>query len=165
MTALAALFGHVPFEPHITVQGDLSVEPRHLVAIAREEANRTSALSWPSFSFGRSDFFYRALFLEFPDTVAFAALAERLTLRTGTSVGCSPFPHLSLAYGHPDPNREPAVAEILARCELKTKDFRFDRLAVVLSAQSVPLDRWQILESFTLLSGAVDLDAVRGPSP
>lgn len=151
MAALARLHGHVGFDAHLTVQGDLPLDPAVLLAVADELAARTPPLWWPSAVVSVSEAYYRALFLQFSDSPAFQELGETLALRTGTSVGRSPFPHVSLAYGHPEPAPDPAALHrAFGTDDLERRAYRFDRLAVVLSAKEVPLEQWRTLGSFRL---------------
>lgn len=152
MAALATLHGHVGFDAHLTVQGDLVLDPAGLLAAAREEAARTPVLSWPGAKLGTSEAYYRALFLQFSESPGFQDLGEAITRRTGTSAGRSPFPHLSLAYGRPQP--VPGAAALCAAFggeDLEHRVYRFDKLAVVLSAKEVPLEQWRVLGAFPLL--------------
>ena len=157
MATLADLFGHAPFEPHITVQGDLHQEPGFLGQIAAEAAARTPALEWNPPLWGRSPFYFRVFFLRFAETHAFDALSNEIVSRVQTAQGRSPYPHLSLAYG--EAARAPGSADLVDLVEsahpgildeLGSRSFRFDRLAVVLSAKTVPLDQWRVLEAFPL---------------
>ncbi len=161
MRTLAVLFDHPPFDPHLTVQGNLGGDPRQLATLAARVAGETGALTWalPPV-FGRAPFYYRALFLRFAELSAFDALGDLVGSQTGTTEGRTPYPHLSLAYGAAD--RAPGSADLVDAVEtahpglldeFQSRYFRFDRLAVALSAQGVPLDQWSILETFELRSG------------
>ena len=160
MRTLAGLFGHPPFDPHLTVQGNLGGDPLHLASLAAQTAAQTPVLEWKPPVFGRASFFYRAFFLQFDDHPTFDALGRRVGSQTKATEGRPPYPHLSLAYGEAD--RAPGSVDLVEVLEaahpgflddLTSRCFRFDRLAVALSAQGVPLDQWRLLETFQLGSG------------
>lgn len=149
---LAPWFGHPPFVPHVTVVGDLAVEPGRLGALARRLAETRRALVWGRPEVGQSAFYFRTLYLRWADAPGFEDLADAAEAGLGPSPGRSPFAHLSLAYGRPADLAPDAdlVQAVEARFPGSLSEGAggvvFDRLAVVLSAKDVPLDRWKVVD-------------------
>ena len=98
---LSTLMQGPRFEPHVTIQGDLDLPREQLVALARVLAAQTSVLHWPVQGIETGGHFFRCIYLRFADTPAFAALQQASRASAGTSVGLSPYAHLSLVYSEP----------------------------------------------------------------
>lgn len=143
---LARASGHPPFVAHVTVVGDLVQPAGALGALARRLARSTPPLTWGTPVGGQSEFYFRSLFWKWDDAPGFTALADAVEADLGPCPGRSPFAHLSLVYGRPaDGDFDPADLAALA-----PRALTFDRLAVVLSAKAVPLDRWKVVEEVEL---------------
>ena len=149
--SLAPRFGQPAFVPHVTVQGDLAGDLATLSGQARAMAAATSPLAWRVEAVETTAHFFRCLVLRFPDTPAFAALQQGSAAATGTAVGLSPYPHLSLAYGSGMPGMAALQAEIAAAWQGRV--LRLDRLAVCRSSKDIPIADWDCGLTLALAGG------------
>ena len=58
-------------------------------------------------------------------------------------------PHISLAYGVSEEQRQTVLAEL--NDEFTGQPIRFDAIAVVNSAQSIPIEDWKVVHTLTLI--------------
>ncbi len=137
---LSALLQGPVFTPHVTVQGDLALTKERLATATGMLARRTPVQRWRVDAVETTPHFFRCLYLRFTTDPAFAAMQAAVQRCSRTRSGLSPYPHLSLAYGEP----QPATAE-LARAlqeEFGGQDIVFDRLAVYRSSKHLPITEW-----------------------
>jgi len=152
---LSKRLGGVPFQPHVTIQGDIAMPRVPLRAALRAIAASFPVQRWPVRAVERSDFFFRSLYLRFDATPAFASMQEALQQLTGTARGLSPFPHLSLVYCQRHPETEGLCRDL--QQELGNENIVFDRLVVARSSKNVLIADWQCLAQFPL----VPADAIK----
>ena len=141
---LSAVQGESAFMPHVTIQGDLSQPVETLTELLDRLAQEVCVQRWRIQAVECSDQFFRCLYLRFVLDASFAALQAQTLATTGTPEGLSPFPHLSLAYGHAnDATRRlrDDLAGTFAGGEIV-----FDRIALVHSSKDVPIADWRVLE-------------------
>ena len=145
---LSTLMEGTPFEPHVTIQGDLDLPREQLTELARELAARTRVQRWPVQRVETGEHFFRRIYLRFADTPAFADLQRTTRASAGTPVGLSPYAHLSLVYGesHPDNAR---TAGTLAG-PFDGSFITFDRIALVRSSSSIAIAEWATVATFAL---------------
>ena len=67
---------------------------------------------------------------------------------TRTSMGLSPYPHLSLAYGEPHPDND-RLAAVLSE-EFSGREIVFDRLALCRSSKNIAINDWQRVAHYAL---------------
>ena len=144
---LAPQFGQPAFIPHVTVQGDLLLDLAMLTDHARALAASTDVQNWPVDTVESTENFFRALYLRFADSPAFAQLLHQSERLTGTATGLSPYPHLSLAYGAL-PSESPLLARLTAR--FTGTAIRFDRLAICRSSKDIPIADWDCVVTLPL---------------
>ena len=145
---LSAVQGESAFMPHVTIQGDLSRSLETLTELIDRLAQEVSVQRWRIRAVECSDQFFRCLYLRFALDASFVTLQTQTLATTGTPEGLSPFPHLSLAYGHAtDATRRlrDDLAGTFAGGEVV-----FDRIALVHSSKDVPIAEWQVLEQRSL---------------
>jgi hypothetical protein len=149
--SIALLSNHLDrpqFEPHVTIQGDITTELEPLSRLMERLAACQAPLRWRVDSVACSEHFFRCLFLRLALTPAFGLMQQATQAITCTEAGLSPFPHLSLAYGEPHPH----IAGLLDRlaAQYQGQALVFDQLALCHSSKNVPIDQWAILERHPL---------------
>lgn len=141
------------FEPHVTLQGDLAMAEADATALVQALAAATPVQHWPVQAVEATGHFFRSLYLRLDAGSAFAALQAACTARSGTAVGLSPYPHLSLAYGATQGDA-PALRAALAAAH-QGQVLYLDRVALYRSSKDVPIADWRPLAVRPLV----------GPSP
>lgn len=140
---LAPSFGCPVFQAHMTVQGDLGVSQSILEAVL--DSVKSMPLEFELAGVETSEAYFRSFYLRLHDNPVFRTLQTQVSTQTGTGLGLSPFPHVSLAYGEPaDPLVKSRWREVLASAGLPVT-LRFDRLALVRSSRQVPIGQWAVL--------------------
>lgn len=136
------------FTPHVTVQGDISTEQEPLSRLLERLAACQAALRWRVDGVQSSEHFFRCLYLRLTLTPAFGLMQQATQAITRTEAGLSPFPHLSLAYGEP----QPQIAGLLGPLaeQFEGQELVFDQLALCRSSKNVPIDQWCILQTYLL---------------
>lgn len=143
----ATKLGTPVFNPHLTVLGDL---PHN----SDDVTKRCSEFMFPTLDatvtqVSTSPQFFMALFLELDVSDQWRTL--QTALGKSLSEKAAPFrPHISIAYG-----RNLSVEHIYEEQEKLKADFigkeiSFESLAVVASSQQLPIDQWQLLQTFKL---------------
>jgi hypothetical protein len=149
---LAPVFGTPEFTPHVTVQGSLELPPE---TIGREIGRLCASIESPALEVldvESSSFFFRSLFLRFREDPGFDGLKVASGRSLGTEKGFPPFPHLSLGYGDGLGAREKKTLIDRLTPVFRGCTIGFPKLALALSASTVPIEEWKILEEFPLLS-------------
>ncbi len=148
ITRLSILLGGASFAPHVTVQGGIALPPERLHEPVQHLATRLAALRWQVRQAECSAHFFRCLYLRLDDRPEFASMQRAMRGITGTRVGLSPFPHLSLAYGEPHPDNI-GMRRLLSE-EFDSRHIVFDRLAIIRSSGTIPIREWECLTEFPL---------------
>ena len=145
---LSILLGGASFSPHVTIQGDIAVAREKLAHAVARLAARTPVQRWQVDRVECSPHFFRCLYLRFTVQAEFFDLRRAAQALTHTTLGLSPFPHLSLAYGdaHPDNAK---LCDLLAG-EFSAQEIVFDRLAIYRSSSHVPISAWECLAQYPL---------------
>ena len=146
---LAERFGTPRFQPHLTLVEDRLCEEealaRQLVAVTAGIAPFTATIQ----AIGTSDLFFRAFYARFEKAGPVLELKRRAIALIAASAIESFMPHVSLAYGVKDrPLRQATARQIEAR--LAGRVIRFDHIAVVRSAQSIPIEDWAVRATIPL---------------
>lgn len=149
---LAPTFGQPAFVPHLTIQGDLSTPLEALEAQARALAASCTVQRWPVQSVESTAHFFRCLYLRFEATPAFTALQQGAQAITGTAQGLSPYPHLSLAYGQMQPERQSLAKAV--QTHFAGRSLVFDRISICLSSKDIPIADWACLRDYPLAPAA-----------
>ncbi|MBP0582185.1 2'-5' RNA ligase family protein [Labrys sp. LIt4] len=146
---LAQTFGTPRFQAHLTLVEDRHCEEedlaRQLVAVAAGIAPFAADVR----EIGTSDLFFRAFYARFERAGPVLELKRRAIASIAASQIESFMPHISLAYGVEDgPRRQAAARQVEER--LAGRAVRFDRIAVVRSAQSIPIEDWTVKATIPL---------------
>ena len=141
---LSDVQGASAFGPHVTIQGDLCRPAEALTELIARLAQEVCVQRWRVQAVECSDHFFRCLYLRFAPDASFAALQERTRALTGTPDGLSPFPHLSLAYGHATDATHRLRDELAGT--FAGGEVVFDRIARVYSSKDIHIADWRILE-------------------
>ena len=149
---LADELGGVRFAPHVTIQGDIRLPLETLLSRLEVIASSVPVQRWHVQGLESSEHFFRCLYLRFSSEPAFACLQREARSLTGTDEGLSPFAHLSLAYGQARP--EIATLGVRLMAEFSGQELVFDRLAISLSSQEIPIAAWRCMAEHRLAEGA-----------
>ncbi len=137
---LSALLQGPVFTPHVTLQGDLALTKERLATATGMLARRMPVQRWRVDAVETTPHFFRCLYLRFTTDPAFAAMQAAVQRCSRTRSGLSPYPHLSLAYGEPQPAT--AEQEHTLQKEFAGQHIVFDRLAIYRSSKHVPIAEW-----------------------
>ncbi len=140
---LATAFEAPLFRPHLTLVED---RPSDALALARQVGDIVQGIgpfSADIEGIGTSDLFFRAFYARFAAVGPVLELKQRAIHSIATSPIGSFMPHISLAYGVADtPLRRRVSSEMDKR--LAGQSIRFGRIAIVRSAQSIPIEAWEV---------------------
>ncbi len=151
----ARRFGGPPFIPHVTLQGDLTTPFADLSSAVAQIAAEFAVQHWPIARVEGTEHFFRSLFLRFDETNDCVAMKQRVKQASGTDIGLSPFPHISLAYGL-TPSQQCAELYLEAMA-LAPNPIALDRIVIARSSKNVPIAQWECLAEFPLaLRGATN---------
>lgn len=145
---LSTHLGSPVFAPHVTIQGDITIELEPLRRLLERLAACLTPLRWRVDGVESSEHFFRCLVLRLGVTPAFGLMQQATQAITRTETGLSPFPHLSLAYGEPQPHIAGLLAPLAAQYE--GQELVFDQLALCRSSRNVPINEWCILAHYPL---------------
>ena len=145
---LAPEFGQPAFVPHVTIQGDLETPIDSLQAQTAALAASCQVLQWQVNAVQSTDHFFRCLYLSFDETPAFRALQDGALAISGTVLGMSPYPHLSLAYGQMQTGQQPLLSAVEDR--FLPRRLTFDRISICRSSKDIPIPEWTCLQDFPL---------------
>ncbi|MFT4130975.1 2'-5' RNA ligase family protein [Labrys sp. (in: a-proteobacteria)] len=140
---LAQTFGTPRFQPHLTLVEDRLCEEDDLARQLTTVAAGIAPFAADIQAVGTSDLFFRAFYARFERVGPVLELKRRAIASIAASAIESFMPHVSLAYGVEDgPLKQAAAREVEAH--LTGRAVRFDRIAVVRSAQSIPVEDWTV---------------------
>jgi 2'-5' RNA ligase len=145
---LAPEFGQPAFVPHVTIQGDLETPLDTLQSQTAALAASCPVLHWQVNAVQSTDHFFRCLYLRFDETPAFRALQAGALAISGTVLGMSPYPHLSLAYGQMQTGQQPLLTAVEEK--FITRRLTFDRISICRSSKDIPIPEWTCLQDFPL---------------
>ena len=151
---LAQRFGSPDFIPHVTIQGDLTVQLDALTEAVQAIANEHTSQHWPAASIDGGEHFFRSLYVRFDESPAYLSLKQSMQRISRTADGLSLFAHLSLAYGLTETQKSDALFAELRRP--LSEPFCFDRIVIARSSKNVPIADWECVAEFALA------DAMRG---
>lgn len=145
---LAAQFGTPAFCPHLTLVEDMPRPADELAALLDGHFGECSGFSSAVSGVAGLPLYYRSLFAAFEPTDRLRDLKERAVSVFGAGDVASFMPHISLAYGVAEERKREAITGLAA--EITGRLIRFDSIAVVASAQSIPVADWKIASSHPL---------------
>ncbi|MDX1661564.1 MAG: 2'-5' RNA ligase family protein [Gemmatimonadota bacterium] len=141
-----------PFEPHVTLLGDLACSVEEATEGAREIGRAARPFAVDFEGTGSAEPFFRAAYLRVRRSSGLTearVTAERI-LGHRAAEG-DPFePHLSLAYGSLDQAAKERIFETARSRGHVTTSFVATRISLAESSTEVPIDRWRIVEEVEL---------------
>ncbi|TPQ48927.1 hypothetical protein C2U72_21195 [Prosthecomicrobium hirschii] len=147
--ALSRRFGTPRFRPHATLAGDLPIDAAGLASRIGAIAAEHPALTLPVAAVETGAAYFRAFYVRLAATDALTALHAAVRTAAGADPAHPFLPHVSLAYGvPPGPARDAAQAHMQAGWT--GRPIRFDRIAVVRSADTIPIAQWTVLQEWRL---------------
>lgn len=146
---LSAEFDTPGFQPHLTVLGDLTLEREKIQYGARQAVTNTAPINAQVLDIAYFDEYFRSFFLHMEHQPALLALYERSCRQLGVVPDTGFMPHISLLYGSLQLATKQTLQTRLQPA-LMHKCICFDRLAVVRSAKSVPIQDWAVLDILAL---------------
>lgn len=146
---LGAQFGTQSFIPHLTLVEDMQRPADELAAVLATNFAGESAFSCPISEVRGLPAFFRSLFVAFEPSGRLLDLKSRAVESFRTGDVASFMPHISLAYGASEDQKTDVLEQL--KNALVGRMVRFDAIAVVASAQSVPIEDWTIVHRHRLL--------------
>lgn len=151
IATLSARAGTDPFEPHVTLLGDLATAPDATLEACRTHIASLGPIRAEVSGVTQTNAYYMALFLDVAVSPAIDGARMAIEHDLGEVSGEPLRPHLSLAYG--------LVPEALTPAEKRRLQERFSGLCFALShvtlvsaAKGVPVSDWRVLCSIPLAS-------------
>lgn len=149
VTELAETFGTPRFQPHLTLVEDRQCDEEELAHQLEAVAAGIAPFAADIREIGTSDLFFRAFYARFEHAGPLLELKRRAIASIAASAIESFMPHVSLAYGvQGGLHRQAAARQVEER--LARRAIRFDRIAVVRSAQSIPIEDWTVRATIPL---------------
>lgn len=152
VTRFARIAGMPPFEPHVTLLGDLVGSPPEILRDARGIA-AAGAFEVQCDGIGTGPTFFRSVFLRVhrSEGILEARGAAGRLLGGRAARPEEPFdPHLSLAYGALEEEVRGAVLDEVERRGLGTTTFRADRITLARSSSGIPIEEWRMIGELDL---------------
>lgn len=145
---LAAGLGSPVFCPHLTLVEDMQRSASDLANVLVSGFTDAAAFESPVTAIDGLPLFFRSLYAGFEPTGELLALKRQAIAQFSRGDIETYMPHISLAYGATEDTRAPLLDDL--RRELVGRRIRFDAIAVVNSAQSVPIEDWTIVHRLQL---------------
>lgn len=146
---LATRFDTPRFCPHLTLVEDMPRQAADLASVLESRFADLPELDCPITGVDGLPLYFRSLFAAFSPGDPLRALKSRAVTEFGTGQINGFMPHISLAYGATDDQKTGAFAAL--RHHLIGRRIRFGSIAVVASAQSIPIADWAIVHSVDLV--------------
>lgn len=146
---LADRFGTQRFIPHLTLVEDMERSADDLASVLEARFAGEAAISAPIADVDGLPLFFRSLYARFEPMGPLRDLKARAIDAFGIGDIDSFMPHVSLAYGASDEQKTSAFEAL--RQALTGRTIRFDQIAVVASAQSIPIEDWKIVHAHKLV--------------
>lgn len=148
VSRLSGLLGTPRFIPHLTLVEDMERSAEDLADVLDTHFTGETAFSAPVTGIHGLPQFFRSLYAAFEPAGRLKALKAAAVEAFGTGSVATFMPHISLAYGVTEEQRQTVLADLQA--EFSGHPIRFDAIAVVNSAQSVPIEDWKIVHTLKL---------------
>lgn len=146
---LSTRFSAQHFQPHLTLAGDITSQASPLRAALPAIADGIAPVEAAVAAIDIGESFFRSFYARFPVLPALATLRSRAHAAAEKPENSPFLPHVSLLYGPVDPAaKEAARQEVEA--ELKGRPILFDRVALVTSSDTTPIEDWQIIATAPL---------------
>ncbi len=141
--SLAMRFGTAKFMPHLTLVEDMEQSADALARVIETRFAGETAFSASITGVDGLPLFFRSLYAGFEPAGRLRDLKSKAIAAFGVGDLSSFMPHVSLAYGATEDQKTSAFSEL--RQMLAGRAIRFDEIAVVASAQSIPIEHWKIV--------------------
>ncbi|MBP2548584.1 2'-5' RNA ligase [Neorhizobium galegae] len=145
---LAEQFGTPRFAPHLTLVEDMQRTAQDLAGVLDRNFAGETAFSAAVTTIHGLPQFFRSLYAGFEPAGRLKHLKARAVEAFGTGSVDTFMPHISLAYGVTAEQRASVFAAL--EREFSGETIRFDAVAVISSAQSVPIENWQVVHTLRL---------------
>lgn len=146
---LSGLLGTPRFIPHLTLAEDMERSAEDLADVLDTHFAGETAFTVPITGIHGLPQFFRSLYAAFEPAGRLTQLKARSVEAFGVGSVETFMPHISLAYGVTEEQRQAVLAD-LAR-EFTSHPIRFDAIAVVNSAQSIPIEEWKVVHTLKLV--------------
>lgn len=145
---LADQFGTPRFMPHLTLVEDMQRTAEDLAGVLDANFAGEIGFSAPVTIIHGLPQFFRSLYAGFEPAGRLRHLKTRAVEAFGTGSVDTFMPHISLAYGVTVEQRASVLAAL--KQEFSGETIRLDAIAVISSAQSVPIENWKIVHTLRL---------------
>ncbi|MEO9650037.1 MAG: hypothetical protein ABJ360_20300 [Roseobacter sp.] len=146
---LADHTGNGPFDPHMTLLGDLQGSPTKTIQRCTDILSGSGAISTRVTGLSRGDAFFKSLFLDLIVPEELLVARTKLCAVLEGSGGGGFQPHISLAYNETSDEYDPEILSVLGQNFADTTVI-MTGVAVVSSAQNIPIARWRCLDHLSL---------------
>ncbi|MCD2174827.1 2'-5' RNA ligase family protein [Rhizobium sp. C4] len=136
------------FIPHLTLVEDMERSAEDLADVLDTHFAGETAFSAPVTGIHGLPQFFRSLYAGFAPAGRLKALKATAVDAFGTGSVETFMPHISLAYGVTEEQRQTVLAKL--EQDFSGHPIRFDAIAVVNSAQSIPIEDWKIVHTLKL---------------
>lgn len=145
---LAERLGSPRFIPHLTLVEDMERTAQDLEDVLNKHFSTESAFSANVTAIDGLPQFFRSLYAGFEPAGRLRHLKTIAVDAFGTGAVENFMPHISLAYGVTAEQRAAVLATL--EQELLGAPIKFESIAIVNSAQSIPIQDWKIVHSLRL---------------
>ena len=146
---LSGLLGTPRFIPHLTLVEDMERSAEDLADVLDTHFAGETAFTVPVTGIHGLPQFFRSLYAGFEPADRLTRLKAHSVEAFGVGSVETFMPHISLAYGVSEEQRQTVLAELTD--EFTGQPIRFDAIAVVNSAQSIPIEDWKVVHTLTLI--------------
>jgi len=146
---LSGLLGTPRFMPHLTLVEDMERTAQDLADVLDTQFAGETAFTAPVTGIHGLPQFFRSLYAAFEPAGRLTQLKARSVEAFGVGSVETFMPHISLAYGVTEEQRKTVLAELDQ--EFAGRPIRFDAIAVVNSAQSIPIEDWKVVHTLRLI--------------
>jgi len=136
------------FAPHVTLIGDLAGDEAELILLLKKIATHFTNHTLKVAEIKAEDLFFKSLYLDLSSTPELNNQQMLLAQNLPASQAPREFlPHISMAYGPISPEIKAREAEALR--DLVGTTLTFAHFQLVRSSQDIPIEEWEILQSFS----------------
>ncbi|HWU61837.1 MAG TPA: 2'-5' RNA ligase family protein [Ensifer sp.] len=146
---LSDLLGTQRFIPHLTLVEDMERSAEDLADVLDTHFAGETAFTVPVTGIHGLPQFFRSLYAGFEPAGRLRHLKTRAVDTFGTGSVETFMPHISLAYGVTEEQRTSVHAGL--EQDYLGSPIRFDAIAVVNSAQSIPIEDWAVVHTLRLV--------------
>ncbi|SNT76266.1 2'-5' RNA ligase family protein [Paracoccus seriniphilus] len=134
------------FKPHLTLVGDIEVDPSTIRQQMELLAQKIVQFDMPVRDIGASDSFFMALYLSVEIPRALLNMRIEVARKLKVDLCNIDTPHVSLAYGD-SRQRRALKQQIMLAQDLRGAILRAKGISLVHSSKDVPIQQWKIIET------------------